>query len=228
MEDGPTAPGAPAKAATGRRWHRSAPGDALRRAGLLAEVAPRPATSANRSIWSIEEVQAIEPAHWFEDVNRRRVTYVMEIYTGPEPTIELVVPISFRGIFKAKIETQADAATAPGQRAFRYEVPATGEVVLTGSPLLKHVHASNMSVKFADDAPLSHWAKETPIGYWWLKNEAGYHYFLIGTQSEFDAYRHSQEITEKQKRTGSGQGKGGGGGGRGRKGGGGGGGSMSP
>jgi hypothetical protein len=115
----------------------------------------------------------------------------MEMLADPAPAIELIVPAGYRGQIKANIQVQADVPLTPGQRSFSYPVPPSGELVVTGPPLFKHVAPANVRVKFADNAPLTQWAKQSEIGYWLLKTEATTYFFLIGTQWDYDAYRRS-------------------------------------
>ena len=158
------------------------------RAGVFVEVSAKGYMSEQRYL-SIQEVQAIEPAYWFEDVKRRPSSFVMEMFADPEPTIELIVPIAYRGQVKAKVQVQADLPAAVGQRSFRYALPESGEVVATGPLVFRHVSSANFCIKFADNSPLSMWAKEADVGYWFLKSEGTWYYFLIGSQRDYDDYR---------------------------------------
>src|SRR5262249_50858179 len=63
-----------------------------------------------------EEVRKIAPAHFFEKVENRPATYVLELYAGPKPTIELVLPVGFKGQFKVALQVRDDVQTTPGQR----------------------------------------------------------------------------------------------------------------
>jgi hypothetical protein len=182
------------------------------RAGIMVEVSANGHMSEQKYL-SIQEVQAIEPAHWFEDVKRRPPSFVMEMFADPAPAIELIVPIGFRGQVKAKVQVQAELSSVAGQRSFRYTVPESGEVLATGPPLFRHVTPSNFRVKFADNSPLSPGAKEAEIGYWFLKSEGAWYYFLVGSQRDYDDYRRSLQsgVGERPSR-GDGKGR------RGRKG----------
>jgi hypothetical protein len=179
------------------------------RAGIMVEVNAVGYMSEQKYL-SIQEVQAIEPAHWFEDVNRRPASFVMELFADPAPAIELLAPVGYRGQIKAKVQVQADLAHVAGQRLFRFAVPASGEVAAIGPPLFQHVAPSNFRVKFADDSPLTFWGKDAEIGYWFLKCEGTTYCFLVGTQRDYDDYRHSlQSSVERPSRgSGSSEGKG--------------------
>ena len=182
-------------------------------AGVMVEVSANGFISEYKYL-SLEEVQAIEPAHWFEDVGRRPASFVMEVFANPAPEVELIVPNTYRGQFKAKVQVQADLPASAGQRLFRYEVPESGEVVAAGPPLFRHLTPAHICVRFADNSPLSLMAKESNVGYWLLKVEGTTYHFLVGTQRDYDYYRQSQLSGVPERPRSSGQG----GGRRGRKG----------
>jgi hypothetical protein len=178
------------------------------RAGIMVEVSAKGYMSEQKFL-SIQEVQAIEPAHWFEDVTRRPASFVMEMFADPRPTIELIAPIGYRGQIKVKVQIQADPPSVVGQRLFRYTVPASGDFVVTGPPLFRQLASTNFCVKFADNSLLSPWAKESEVGYWFLKSEGTCYYFLVGTQRDYDDYRRSlQSGVGPSRGSGQSQGKG--------------------
>lgn len=184
------------------------------RAGIMVEVIANGYMSEQKYL-SIQEVEAIEPAHWFEDVNRRPASIVMAIFADPAPTVELIAPVGYRGQIKAKVQIDADLSSAAGQRLFRYPVPASGEVVAMGPPVFRHVAPSSFRLTFADNTPLNQWPKDSEVGYWLLKCEGTTYHFLVGTARDYDDYRHSQQYEGRDRpRGGGGQG----GGGKGRKG----------
>src|ERR1017187_10377657 len=159
-------------------------------AGVKVAVSAKGFLSEQKYL-SIQEVQAIEPAYWFEDVKRRPPSFVLEMFTDPAPTIELIVPIAYRGQVKAKVEVQTDLPFVAGQRAFRFTVPDSGEVVMKGPPVFRHLSPPNVRLKFEGDLPLSVWAKDSEVGYWLLKCEGTTYHFLVGTQRDYDDYRRS-------------------------------------
>src|SRR5262249_24743288 len=118
-----------------------------------------------------------------------------------------------------------DGATIPaGLRTFGYDVSTDGAVDVVGPPLLHRVFASDFRLRYADAAPLTQNAKESEVGYWWLKSEGDIQVFLVGTRAASDAaVRAGEATTTGLPRNGSGSGGGGGRGGRrgGRRGGGG-------
>jgi len=169
------------------------------RAGVMVDVNAKGYMSEQK-VLTVEEVKAVEPAHWFEDVSRRPASLVMKMYAEPHVTIELIVPAGYRGQVKATIDVGPDSknpsspqaaplpAFEPGQRLFSYAVAPSGVVDIIGPPLFRHVTPASLSVKFADNFPICKNAAETTIGYWWIKCENHCHYLLIGTQGEHDSF----------------------------------------
>jgi uncharacterized membrane protein YgcG len=187
--------------------------------GYLPEEKPLPAAA----------VKALEPPHLFEMTDHRAPAVVVEMYAEPRPTVELIVPPGYRGHVRAAVRIQDDAPTLPGQRAFTYEVPPTGTIDVIGPPILHRVFAPDYRLRYADGAPLTQNARESEVGYWWLKSEGDVQVFLIGVKADYDAAVKSGEATPVggQRSGGQGGGKGGGKrGGGGRRGGGMGGGGM--
>jgi hypothetical protein len=127
------------------------------RAGIMMEVKARGYASEVKYL-SIQEVQALEPAHWFEDVQRRPASFVVELFAEPGPAIDLI--------------------------------------------------AANLRVKFADGRPISSRAKESALGYWFLKNEGNCYHFFVGTPSDFDSYYRSLQSGEAPRDSGPSEGKG--------------------
>jgi hypothetical protein len=177
------------------------------RAGVMVEISGHGYMSEYKYL-TVEEVEAVEPAHWFEDVRRRPARLVMEMYANPAPVIDFVVPVGYRGQFKAKVQVQAGLPSAVGQRLFRFEVPEAGEVIAAGPALFQHVTPTNVRVKFADNAPLSHMAKESAVGYWVLKCDGTSFHFLVGTQRDYDYYRSTMQSGAPTRNSAPSDGKG--------------------
>jgi hypothetical protein len=162
------------------------------------------------------------------DPHRRQVE--IELYAGPRPTIELVIPNGFRGLIKAEFKvTATDGATSP--RLFRCTVGTDG-VVQIASPLVLHcVLPQDFRAVGPDGTALPTGGPTTAIELRWVKTTDTIDYFVFGT--EIDCNEARKTLTPADGGSGgSGSGKGSGGGGRrggGRRGGGGGGmGGASP
>jgi uncharacterized membrane protein YgcG len=184
--------------------------------GYMSEERPLPAAT----------IKALEAPHLFENTDHRSAAVVVELYSDPRPTVELVLPPGYRGRVRAEVHVQDDMPLTPHQRNFVYEVAPTGAVEVVGPPILHRVFAPDFHLRYADASPLTQNARESEVGYWWLKSEGDVQVFLVGTKSDYDAAVRSGEATPVGTQR-SGGGKGGGGrrgGGGGRRGGGGGGG----
>jgi hypothetical protein len=153
---------------------------------------------------AVADVQAIAPAHWFEAVEQRPVSFVLEMYTGPRPTVELVVPTGYRGLVKVEVQAQESVPCPPGQRSFSYAVPPSGEIAVVGPLLLRHAVPAEFRARHADGAPLSPEAKGAAPGFWWLRSEGRWECFLVGTRGEYDDYRRFDQHSGAGERRSSG------------------------
>ncbi len=184
--------------------------------GILIEVNAAGYMWENKTL-TVEAVQAIEPAHWFEKVEQRPVNYVLELYANPPPSVELVVPTGYRGMVKAEIQI-ADVPLVAGQRIFSCVVPPSGTVQVTGPHLLERVGSGDFRIKYADGTLLNGQATGPAIGVWCLKYDGHAFHFLIGTRHDYDAYRPSSNPADSGSSRSNGD-KGSGQGRRGHKGG---------
>jgi len=157
------------------------------------------------------EVEALEPARWFEVVEKRPARFILDLYTAePAPTVELIVPTGYRGVVEVEVQAREDIRSTPGQRCFRFEVPASGVVQLTGPPLLQHVWYTEYSAKYADGTLLPKDAKDEAIGFWFLQTGGRSQSFFVGTRREFDNRCKTQGGGTARQSGGSGGGSGGG------------------
>ena len=179
-------------------WDSNGPtgedGVARLRAAPYGDAGIRIAVTANgymsdETSLPVSAVEAIKPAGFFEAADRRSAEVVLELYADPHPTVDLVVPPGYRGLVKADVQTLDNAPVVPGQRSFSYIVPTTGLVHVTGPALLKRVYAADFRLRYADGAPLTPQAKDSEVGFWWLKYEETLQVFLVGhTVSEYNTY----------------------------------------
>jgi len=176
-------------------------------------------------------VAKLQPAGWFETVAQRPADFVVEMYSGPEFTVELVLPTGYRGLVRADVLVQDGATPTPGERCFRYDVPPSGEVVVVGPPQLRRVFPAGFHARYADGTPLGPEMDEAKVGFRWLKQDGRTNVFVVGTKPEFDGYCKglAQDAPAAKAQSSDGSKGGGGRGGRRSRGGGGGGGqSGSP
>lgn len=170
---------------------------------------------------------ALASAKPFHPYKGPPLAVTLDVFAGPRPTAELVLPVGFRGLVKAEIHPTADRPWPVGQRAFSYPVPANGVVRLDGPPVFGQGIGPDIVAKFADGTALPTDAKNTEVALRWLRRDGTDVYFAVGTNVDADAARralggpdadHSQSAPPKD---GQGGRRGGGGGGRGGRGGGG-------
>ena len=176
-------------------------------AGITLEATAQGYMLEEKNI-SPDAVEAIKAAQLFEDVNRRPVNFVLELYALPPPTIELIVPTGYRGIVTAEIqikEGDTQCGSPLGQRDFSFVVPADGAVVqVIGPPVLRHMFPLDFRGKYADGTFLSAEAKDQEIGFWWLKTEGKYQYFFVGTRSTYDDCRRTAHEEPRQRHSSAG------------------------
>jgi hypothetical protein len=178
-------------------------------AGILLEGAAKGYLPDLQTV-PVTAVRAIPPAHLFEAVDQRPVSFTLEMYAEPRPTIELVVPPLYRGPVQVAVQVQETVPCQPGQRCFSHVVPESGIVQVMGPAILRRVSSSDFIIKFADGTPLSRNAAGSDLGFWWVKSEGGSEYFQVGTKSDYEAYRRSllQQGGGRQAAGGTGDGHG--------------------
>jgi hypothetical protein len=156
--------------------------------GLTLETAARGYLPESRDV-AVATIEHLEPAHMFAVADRRSADLVVEMYSEPAFTVELVVPSAFRGLITADVQIE-DAMAAPrGQRCFRYNVAFLGEVQVKGPALLRRVFPPTFRARYADGKELDGEMSVTRVGFRWLKQEGNKHYFVVGTQPEYDNFR---------------------------------------
>jgi hypothetical protein len=159
----------------------------------IAVQATAPGYMFENKTLTVEAVQAIEPPSFFCNDSPRPVSFVVDMYAEPHPSVELVVPTGYRGLIKAEMQFRDDAACAPGQRTFTYDVQPSGSAQVIGPPLLRRVLAPDFHAKFSDGTPLTGHPENANLGFWWLRSEGNTQIFWVGTQLEYDNIHHASE-----------------------------------
>jgi hypothetical protein len=168
------------------------------------EVTARGYLSEEKNVW-VEAGPGPGPAHLFEQPDQHPARFVLELYAEPRPTVELVVPTGYRGVVKAEVQIEAEMACPPGQRRFRYEVPESGVVRVSGPPLLRRALSTQFQAEYADGTSLKRNAPFPDVGFWWLKGDETTQIFVVGTQYEYEDYRRAyQQESGKNRSTSSG------------------------
>ena len=68
-------------------------------------------------------------------------------------------------------------------------MPTTGVVQVQGPPLLRRVFPPSYHARYPDGTPLGLDMDIQKVGFRWLKSEGNDHYFVVGTQPEYDDFR---------------------------------------
>ena len=116
---------------------------------------------------------------------------VLEMYAAPRPTVELVLPLGFRGLVHVETRIRDDLPYPPGQRCFRYDVPASGVVQLTGPALSGGVPA--VRACYTDGTLLAADAPDLDVGFRWVRSENNYELYMVGTRVECDALKRAPD-----------------------------------
>jgi hypothetical protein len=136
------------------------------------------------------------PRQTDQPVERTASGVVVELYHGPRPTVDLVVPTGYRGVVKATVLVK-DGTGKPGQRVFTESVPQSGVVQVAIPPIIGRGHTPDLRARYADGTPLPRDAKDYKVGCRWLKADEGEYVFVIGTTWECDAVR--REMKKKER-----------------------------
>jgi hypothetical protein len=161
----------------------------------------------------VAELQKIESAHWFEATEQRPANFVLELYAEPRFGVELVLPPGYRGLVQAHVQIQDEAPCPAGQRCFRFEVPPSGVVSVTGPGVLRRVFPAGYRARYADGSVLTEHMDARTVGFRWLKAEGPDQVFVVGTQNEYDSFsrelmphRGEGESSPRESSKGSGRG----------------------
>lgn len=150
---------------------------------------------------STESIQRLEPAHLFEETQRRKPEVVVEMYSEPRFAVELVVPSGYRGPIKVELEPQDDVAVPGGKRCFRYEVVDGFVKIKAPGLVLRRVYPSDYRAYYADGTPLTAEMSLLEVGFRWLRGRDKEQHFVVGTQPEYDMQRRyaSDEQTVEER-----------------------------
>jgi hypothetical protein len=160
-------------------------------------------------------------------LNRMPAGTTVDVFAGPRPTLELNVPMGYRGLVKVEVRVAADGPAQPGQRQFRFAVSPSGVAQVVGPKVLGQLTAQDISASYADGTPIRREVPDNEIGFRWVRCEGATQFFAVGTLADCEDFRREAERMQPSQRSGpGGNGNGGRGGGRGHRGGGGGGGGM--
>jgi hypothetical protein len=173
-------------------------------AGLRLEGAARDYLPESLSV-PVEAIAEIPPPSLFLPDGKRPINFSLELYHGPPPSVELVLPKDYRGLVKAEIQVRDDTPYPPGQRRFTYNVDPTGYVLVSGPPLLRKVLTPDFHARYAGGPELSKEPDILEVRFRPLKADLDVQFFAVGNQSEFDALRRiAERVSPEQALTAAG------------------------
>lgn len=155
--------------------------------GVRVEASAKGYMTEQQTI-ATESIQKLEAPHLFEKVEQRKPEIVVEMFAEPRFSVELIVPVGYRGRIKAEVQYQDDLPIQPRQRCFSYEV-VNGLVRIKGPHALRRVYPSAYRARYADGTPLTEEMTLTKVGFRWLRGDGQEQYYVVGTQSEYDVER---------------------------------------
>jgi len=121
---------------------------------------------------------------------------VVEMYAEPAFSVELVLPPGYRGLVKAEVQLQDKLPLTARQRCYRFPVSASGEVQVRGPSLLRRVPVADFRARYANGPLLGTRMDAEKIGFHWLKGAGNQHYFVAGTQLDYEKL-HAQYAAEE-------------------------------
>jgi hypothetical protein len=139
---------------------------------------------------STEFIQNMKPAPLSKQGEQSPSECVIEMYAEPRFTVELIVPVGYRGLIKADVQIQDDLPAPPKQRCYRYEV-ADGFVSIKAPAVLRRICPQEFRACYADGTPVDKEMTLLKVGFRSLRCEGKVHYFVVGTQPEYDMQRRS-------------------------------------
>jgi hypothetical protein len=164
------------------------------------------------------QVQAVAPGHLPENVTvppkaskgqpqpadaGRSSELIVEVYAAPDFSVELVLPLGYRGLVKAEIQIQDNLPLSRGQRCFRFPVSASGEVQVRGPSLLQRVPVPEYQARYANGPLLGKSMDVEKVGFRWIKSAGNCHYFVVGNQLDYEALHRRLAPEETQSPSGS-------------------------
>ncbi|MGH7171968.1 MAG: hypothetical protein ACRELG_16965 [Gemmataceae bacterium] len=127
---------------------------------------------------------------------RRDPDAVVEVYAEPDFSVELLLPTGYRGLVKADVQFADNVPLLAGQRGFRFPVSASGEVQVRGPVLLRRIAVTDFRARYANGLLLGARMDAEKVGFRWLKGAGNQHYFVAGTQLDYEKL-HAQYAPEE-------------------------------
>jgi hypothetical protein len=188
--------------------------------GVMVEVAG-PTCLTTQLTLPREVADALATAKPLQPYKGPPLSVDVEVFAGPRPKVELVLPPGYRGVVKAEVRVSQSGQWPAGQRQFSCTVPANGVVRVEGPAVFGHGYGPEVVAKFLNGASCPNEPKDDEVGLRWIRRDGNDIYFAVGTRADEAAARRAVGSggVDNTPRSASG-GRSGGGGGGGRHGGG--------
>jgi hypothetical protein len=151
--------------------------------GAMVEVSAPNHLSAQTAL-PHDVVAALEAVKPFHPYAGPPLVVTVDVFAGPRPTAELVLPAGFRGLVKAEVHVEPTGSWPAGQRTFTYAVPTTGVVRVSGPAVFGLTPGPEIVAKFADGAVLPTDGKADEVAFRWLRRDGDVVYFAVGTLAD--------------------------------------------
>jgi hypothetical protein len=130
---------------------------------------------------------------WGDEVHQRGASAngqpdeVVELYSGPGATVELIVPDGFRGLLIADMGITQPGLCLPGQRSFSFNVQPNGLAKINGPPeLLWDDVMVDYGARFANGGKLESHPNDAAVGFRWLTIAGHTWFFVVGTMKDYE------------------------------------------
>lgn len=120
-----------------------------------------------------------------EAINKKEHTQpdvVFEMYAEPRATVELVVPVGYRGVIRTEF-VRDEGYGLPGQRQFSYPVPESGIVQVRG-PRMLTLTWTQTKARYADGTSLDRFPGEAEVGFCWIQSDGDANFYVVGTKRD--------------------------------------------
>lgn len=148
---------------------------------------------------SAEDLKKIKTIPTSATKEPRPADAIVEAYAEPSFSVELVVPVGYRGLIEAEIVPRNNITNPIGQRRFCFTVPPSAIVRIEGPALLQRVAVADYRARYVGGPLLTATMDEEKVGFRWLKGSGRKHYFLIGTLSDYETV--SRRLAPEQQAT---------------------------
>lgn len=196
-------------------------------AGVMVEI-EAPGYLSKQTTLPRDIADALMEAKPFHPYKGPALAVSVDVFAGPRPTAELVLPTGYRGLVKAEIRVNPDQQWTAGQRAYSYAIAPNSViqvggaqkivVQIDGPPVFGQGVGPDIVAKYADGRQLPKEAKGEDIGFRWIRRDGNDVYFVVGNNTDLTmagrmlgvSDQNSNQDNSKKKQGGGGGGRQGG------------------